>query len=232
MTMSNNDDSPLRPHRGVINQSWWSELDEKAHQHPVGDQSDHPFHRTPFDYAIDDAQRKVDVGQHAIYHPETLDDLIEVLNEIKYQQFNGRGDIPAKSCIRLQGVQTSLTGLSIDYGQSTDGDSMIIAASDSWLPIEDDHHLTLNQSVNEPDDDERDQLDKEMDEALNAIVEGVKSIHNDDIDKINTLRLNHEDWYRVCKTIDGLIISGSSDYSYDDDSIRLAAIDVLRMMYP
>ena len=78
-----------------------------------------------------------------------------------------------------------------------------------------------------------DSIDTDVDEpderVIARVMAAVKSIHDDDIREINRLRVLDEDLYRVAKIADGIVTAGSDEHGRDDDTIREAVLDAIRL---
>jgi hypothetical protein len=223
----------MAEHRDVIADRWWSSLDKKRtelRKAAVEDDSDDPAIQDSGngdyrDYAADDPTLKVNVGNHYVYRPMTVDDLINILNDLRDNHLVGAGGVRVQSLIRTSGVTSRLTGVTVDYGRGEDGVETVIIGSDSWLPYEDNESLLAQDNEN----DDTDEDDEPGEDEVNRIVKAVHSIHEDDIAEINKMRINDEELYRVAKIADGIVTADSDERPRDDDTIHEAVLEAVRL---
>lgn len=217
-------------HGNLIDDKYWTSMAGDDGSDEVDDGHEYHPQRRDRDFVINDGLGYENVGDdHHLYRPETLNDLLTVLERIRDEEFDGNGDVPVSSVNRIQGVETVRTQLSVDWGVDDNGEDPngeVILASSSHLPLEHDDGLALKQ-LHQPkwDPDE-----------VDAIVSAMKLIHtsiDDHVQMAEYRRVSDErpDIMRLARIADGMAISGTTGRFADlnDDTLRSAAEEALRV---
>lgn len=218
----------MKAHSGIINDQYWKSMAGEEDVDGV------PHERKNRDFAINDPLGFEDVGDgHHVYRPDTLNDLITVLERIRDEEFDGNGNVRVSSINRIRGIEAVRSSMTVDWGVDPigeDADGEVLIASSSYLPLEheNDDGSTIALQQDHPELWSKEDVDK--------IVAAMKIVHmtnpwNGNISEYKRLNTDDPDVLRLAKIADGLISSGS-DSRFDqltDGDLSKAAEQALRI---